>query len=68
MKLHLRVQITNSAKYAVALHLGDIVIKHDLTDAEVIAILAEEIQERTKYMIRIERHRDANKPGGLADD
>jgi len=39
----------------------------DITPGELAAILSGHISREAKYCVRVERHGDAGKPGGLAD-
>lgn len=58
MRLHPRTQIVERAKVELALAVVDLAAKYDLTDAELVRILAQSLDERGRALVRDERHPD----------
>lgn len=67
MKLHEREMIVAAADVDLSMFILKLMEKHDLTAAETCQMLAGQIATVCKYQIRVDRHGDASKPGGLAD-
>jgi len=69
MKMHPREKKIDEAESILNKAILD-VMELDLTNAEYLSVIGSvfggAITSRTKYMIRYERHGDAEKPGGLA--
>lgn len=72
MRQHRREPIVRAAENELRGAIIDIIEKHQLTDAEALAIVAAalggHVGSVAKYAIRMERHGDPNKPGGLEDE
>lgn len=66
MRLHERHRIVTSAHSDAAVAIMRIFNEADLSYGEVIAFHAHELSTNAKYMIREERHGDADKPGDEA--
>ena len=58
-RIHPRERVVQAAEAKLAEAL------EDLTDAEAISILGAHLSRIAKYAIRVERHGDAGKPGGV---
>jgi hypothetical protein len=68
--IHPRERIVNEAEIDLAHALLGVWEKHDLTDAEMLRVVAavfgRHVASNAKYRIREERHGDTDKPGGWA--
>lgn len=69
-KLHEREAVVREAKLKLSEAVQEWGKGHDLTQFEYLqvvqGVLGDEILGACKYAIRVERHGDPNKPGGLA--
>lgn len=61
MKIHPRRVIVARAATEIAQAVVDVTEKHGLTVAEVLTVLVGEMQEYTKYVLRIDRHGTTDK-------
>ena len=70
MQIHKREQITQQANYDLTKSLLHITEEHDLTEGEYLQLIGDvfggALTSQAKYQIRMERHGNENKPGGLA--
>jgi hypothetical protein len=66
MMLHPRTPIVDAARSDFAVFWIEFRKKHNLTYAEFIAILANEVSSLAMYAIRFERHPDNDKRGDEA--
>ncbi len=66
MKINPRVAVVNRASADITRSIVDISGVHDLTSAELVSILAENIQREAKFLIRLERH--PNQPGKMGGE
>jgi len=68
VRIHSRESVVTHAQNDVTLAVLDILEKADLTTGEELRVLTSAfsglLQNTAKYMIREERHHDADKPGG----
>jgi hypothetical protein len=65
MRRHEREVIVSNAKMDIDSAILAIEGKYELTFGELVSILGLYLATSAKYQIRIERHGDASKPGGL---
>lgn len=67
-KLHKREQIVRDAEQKLRTALLDIWKEHDLTEGEMLRVVAsvfgDHVASHAKYEIRIERHGNIDTPGG----
>jgi len=66
LRLHPRTMTVQSASAQMHGDLLGFQQEHDLTDAEMMIILAENVQRWAKFQLRAERHPDD--PGRKADE
>lgn len=64
MRLHPRTLPVQRAGNEIRGELLNLQLKHDLTDVEMLQILAESAQSLLKGMLRVERHPDDPDCGG----
>lgn len=56
MKLHPRTLLVQRAHIAFADALLKVIREHDLTPAETLSILTQELQSNVKFVLLVERH------------
>jgi hypothetical protein len=64
-RIHKREMLVQGADADISLACLKLVDKHGLTNVEWLQILNHMTASCLKYMLREERHGDANKPSGL---
>jgi len=64
-KIHSREMPVEQARIDFDSMCEDFLKKHELTDIEFLQILNGRVATRLKYMLRYERHGDADKPAGI---
>ncbi len=71
LRIHPRQTRVRDAEIELMNFLAGLETKHDLTEAEMLAVVAKElgsfVADVARLAIREERHGDRSKPGGLAD-
>lgn len=69
MRIHPREERTRKAEYALKGAVHDIIVRHDLTEAEGLRVVNAALSDRVggvaKYAIREERHGNTDTPGGF---
>jgi len=69
LRLHKRERIVNDAEEKLRKAMIDIWTEYDLTEAEMLRIVAacfgDHVASHARYEIRMERHGNTNTPGGL---
>ncbi len=68
MRQHPRMVVVATARVEIVREFLKVQEKHNLTHGETVGILAELLTSEAKWMIRMERHGDYDKPGGLMPD
>lgn len=68
MKLHPRTLVVQTAECEINMAILKIAEKHGLTTVELVHVLTGVASEKTKYLLRLERHGTTDKKADEASD